>query len=219
MQEANEGRVAPRIDRPKPDEPLAGEIVCWSALEHRALDSELLSAEFFARTAALTQALLKRGLPCLEPLDRVASGLVRKPTDLRADHVYDTVLAALCSWRLGFVHFSPPVSLVASPGLVYRKRQSSAQEKGRQEDIAMRVAALIGAANQSGATWTLEAPKGAWIWSNSSIVAIRRLDRVYTCIWDMCAYGSAHKRPSQLLSNSKWLCAASPAMSGTRSRA
>ena len=67
----------------------------------------------------------------------------------------------------------------------------------------MRVAALIGAANQSGATWTLEAPKGAWIWSNSSIVAIRRLDRVYTCIWDMCAYGSVHKRPSQLLSNSK----------------
>ena len=67
----------------------------------------------------------------------------------------------------------------------------------------MRVAALIGAANQSGATWTLEAPKGAWIWSISSFVALRRLDRVYTCIWDMCAYGSAHKRPSQLLSNSK----------------
>ena len=47
MQDANEGRVAPRIDRPKPDEPLAGEIVCWSALEHRALESDLLSAEIF----------------------------------------------------------------------------------------------------------------------------------------------------------------------------
>ena len=56
-QEAKEGWVAPRIDRPKPDEPLAGEIVCWSALERRALESDLLSAEF-------SQELPRSPRPC-----------------------------------------------------------------------------------------------------------------------------------------------------------
>ena len=121
--------------------------------------------------------------------------------DLTRRSTQSEILRWVRSGLVWFVHIACPCTIwsVARRGIRNFVKARAKEEVGI--GLALFAVELIREATRAGVGWSLENPKSSKLWSFPPVSALGSLPGTCVIDCDFCRFGSAHKKPTRLLTN------------------